>query len=544
MRFEDLAHVHAGRDTEGVEDDVDRGAVGHEGHVLDREDPADDALVAVAAGQLVADGDLALLADVDPHDLVDPGRQLVAVVAGHDLDVDDLALFAVGHLEGGVAHLACLLAEDGAEQTLLRGELGLALGRDLADQHVAGADLGADADDAPLVEVAEDVLGQVGDVPGDLLRTELGVAGVDLVLVDVDRGEHVVAHQPLGQDDGVLEVVALPRHEGDEQVLAQRQLTEVGGGPVGDQVALGEALPWVDARHLVDAGVLVGALELEELEDLAALVVVLDRDVVAVGLLAHTVVGGDDGVGGVDGAALLDAGADVGRLGLDQRHGLLLHVGAHERAVGVVVLEERDQRGADRDDLLGRDVHHLDLLAGHVGDLGGGTEEHVALEHELELAERGRLRRLAHQDAGVGEGAVGVQLGVGLGDDVVLLLVGGEVDDLVGDLAVDHLAVRALDEPELVDLGEGGQTADQADVGALRRLDRAHAAVVREVHVADLEPGSLAGQAPGAERGEAPAVGEPRQRVDLVHELRQLGGPEELLDRRHHRTDVDQRLRA
>ena len=259
--------------------------------------------------------------------------------------------------------------------------------------------------------------------------------------------------------------------------------------------------------------------------------------------IAHAVVAGDDGVGGVDRAALLDAGADVGRLGLDQRHGLALHVGAHEGTVGVVVLEERDQRGGDRDDLLRRDVHHLDLFAGHGGDLGGGTEEHVALEHELELAERGGLRRLAHQDLrSLVNVPVVVQLGVGLGDDVVLFLVGGEVDDLVGDLAVDDLAVRRLDEAELVDLGEGGQTTDQADVGALRRLDRAHAAVVGEVHVSHFEAGSLAGQTAGAERGQATTVRQARQRVDLVHELRQLGGSEELLDGRDHGADVDERL--
>ena len=139
-----------------------------------------------------------------------------------------------GTFRRGVPHLAGLLAEDGPQEALLGGELGLALGRDLADQHVAGADLGADADDAALVEVGEDVLGEVRDVPGDLLGAELGVAGVDLVLVDVDRREHVVPHQPLGQDDGVLEVVALPRHEGHEEVLAERQLALVGGGAVGE----------------------------------------------------------------------------------------------------------------------------------------------------------------------------------------------------------------------------------------------------------------------------------------------------------------------
>ena len=38
-------------------------------------------------------------------------------------------------------------------------------------------------------------------------------------------------------------------------------------------------------------------------------------------------------------------------------------------------------------------------------------------------------------------------------------------------------------------------------------------------------------------------MGQTRQRVDLVHELRQLGRSEELLDRCDHRTDVDERLR-
>ena len=132
--------------------------------------------------------------------------------------------------------------------------------------------------------------------------------------------------------------------------------------------------------------------------------------------------------------------------------------------------------------------------------------------------------------------------GVGLGDDVLLLLVGGEVDDLVGDLAVDHLAVGRLDEAEVVDPGVGGEGADQADVGAFRRLDRAHPAVVAGVHVADLEAGPLPGQTAGAQRREAALVGEAVEGVGLAHELGQLAGAEELLDGRDHGADVDQGL--
>ena len=158
VRFEHLTDVHPARDTERVEHDVDRRAVGEVRHVLDREDLGDHALVAVAAGELVALADLALLADVDAHQLVDARRQLVTVVAREHANVDHLAALAVRHLEARVADLACLLTEDRAQQALFRRQLGLALGRDLADEDVARADLGTDADDAALVEVLEDVL--------------------------------------------------------------------------------------------------------------------------------------------------------------------------------------------------------------------------------------------------------------------------------------------------------------------------------------------------------------------------------------------------
>ena len=361
MRFEHLAEVHAARHAERVQDDVDRRAVGQERHVLLGQDRGDHALVAVAAGELVAVGDLALLGHVDADQLVHAGRQLVAVVAVEHAHPDDLALLAVRHLERGVAHLARLLAEDRAEQALLGGELGLALGRDLADQVVAGGDLGPDAHDAPLVEVLQDLLADVGDVAGDLLGAELRVAGVDLVLLDVDRGEHVVLHQTLGQDDRVLVVVALPRHVGDHEVLAERDLAGLGRAAVGDHLALDHLVAGGDERLLVDVRALVRALELLQLVGAQAARALLDHDLLGRDVVDDAGFLDEDHVAGVDRGAELHAGAHERGLGAQQRHGLLLHVGAHQRAVRVVVLEERDQRGRHRHELLRRDVHVVDL---------------------------------------------------------------------------------------------------------------------------------------------------------------------------------------
>ena len=128
-------------------------------------------------------------------------------------------------------------------------------------------------------------------------------------------------------------------------------------------------------------------------------------------------------VTGVVGGAALHAGADQRRVGDEQRHGLALHVRAHQRAVGVVVLEERDHRRGDRPDLLGRDVDEVDVLRrdGHV--LAGlrAADDLGALELAGLLVDRV----------------------VGLRDQALGLLVGVQVDDLVGDLAVLDDAVRA-----------------------------------------------------------------------------------------------------
>src|SRR3989304_1426606 len=62
------------------------------------------------------------------------------------------------------------------------------------------------------------------------------------------------------------------------------------------------------------------------------------------------------------GAPALHARADDRRLGLQERHGLALHVRAHQGAVRIVVLEERDERSGHGHDLLGADVHVLDMV--------------------------------------------------------------------------------------------------------------------------------------------------------------------------------------
>jgi hypothetical protein len=408
VHLEDLPDVHARGHAEGVEHHVDGVAAGQVRHVLLGEDARHDALVAVAAGHLVAHLQLALDGDVDLHHLDDARRELVALGEALDLlgavlldgggalvelleDVaqlgrvgvvegdlrpelardrlerrlvdgralgeehlaalvdelglgglveeeraraaevalaDDLDLVVAVLLEAGallvldvlgavvllgalaredarvdhdardarrdaqrgVAHVAGLLAEDRAQELLLGGELRLALRGDLAHEDVARLHLGADAHDARLVEVLEGLLADVGDVAGDLLLAELGVARDALELLDVHAREDVLLGDLLGDEDRVLEVVPAPGHERDEHVRPERELAGVRGGAVGQHVTDLDPLARADDGLLVPAGVLVRALVLGEVVDVrlfAALALRADHDAGRVGGLDH-----------------------------------------------------------------------------------------------------------------------------------------------------------------------------------------------------------------------------------------------------------------
>ena len=73
MDLQHLTDVHTGGHAQGVQHDVQGGAVGQEGHILLGQDAGHHALVSVAAGHLVAHGDLTLLGDIDADALVDAG---------------------------------------------------------------------------------------------------------------------------------------------------------------------------------------------------------------------------------------------------------------------------------------------------------------------------------------------------------------------------------------------------------------------------------------------------------------------------------------
>ena len=98
-----------------------------------------------------------------------------------------------------------------------------------------------------------------------------------------------------------------------------------------------------DDRSLVDACTLVGTLELEHSVFVDhAVVISCDSDLVSVDIGYSTCALTEHYSAGVTGCLVLDTCSYIRSLGNEQRNCLSLHVGSHQRTVGVVVLEERD----------------------------------------------------------------------------------------------------------------------------------------------------------------------------------------------------------
>ena len=165
--------------------------------------------------------------------------------------------------------------------------------------------------------------------------------------------------------------------------------------------------------------------------------VVPDHDAVRIHFFDHATAAGEQTGTGILGHVLLHTGADDGCAGFQQRDCLALHVRAHERPVGIVVLEEGNEGGGDRHHLVGRHVHHGHVLGRDHGHFALVAGNQVVLEDPA-VNDRHLRRR----------------------DHLIFLLGGGEVLAVHRNLSVFDHSVRCLDEAVRIDGGIGGQRND------------------------------------------------------------------------------------
>ena len=140
--------------------------------------------------------------------------------------------------------------------------------------------------------------------------------------------------------------------------------------------------------------------------------------------------------------------------------------------------------------------------------------------------------------------ATSVNRRIGLRHEEILFSIRGEIFYLVLHTALFHLPIGRLDETELVDAGKRAHRANQPDVWPFRGFDRTNAPVMRRMNVAHFESRTLPAETSRSKRRQTAFVRQFRQRICLIHELRELRTPKEISDDCAERFWINQLLRG
>ena len=289
--------------------------------------------------------------------------------SGKDLNVDDCTAHTGRHTQRCIFHIGCFFTENGAQQFLFGSQLGFTLRRYFTHQHVAGFHFRTDINDTGFVQTALHTLGQVRNITGNIFRTQLGVAGNDIQLFNMNRGITVVCGHLFRNQNRVFIVVSVPRHKGDNHVLTQSQLTQVGRCAIGHQIATLQYVSRFHSRTLVDICGLIGTGEFHQIVNIHAYFagncfVVMDAHyhTVSINIFNHTAATRDNGSGTIHRNGTFDTGTDHRFFSTQTRHSLALHVGTHQSTVRIIMLQEWNQRGCNRYCLTGCHIHILNPI--------------------------------------------------------------------------------------------------------------------------------------------------------------------------------------
>ncbi|EKD22004.1 MAG: hypothetical protein ACD_87C00215G0001 [uncultured bacterium] len=178
----------------------------------------------------------------------------------------------------------------------------------------------------------------------------------------------VVLDDSLADQNGVLIVVAPPGHEGHHYIPSQSQFPTVGGGTIRNDLPFIDLLPFGDNGLLIETGILVRSLILDQVVDIYPGIqpflfggIAFNDDPRRIHTLHHAGPPGYHHRSGVPRHDGFHPRTHQRRLRLHQRHRLPLHIGSHQGTVGIVVLKERNQSGCDTHQLIGRNIHHVDI---------------------------------------------------------------------------------------------------------------------------------------------------------------------------------------
>ena len=257
-----------------------------------------------------------------------------------------------------------------------------------------------------------------------------------------------------------------------------------------------------DNGSLIVAVALVASYKLAQMIFINTAFIIGDTDVVGFGPFHRSAVLCHYAHAGVDCRLHFHTGTYYRCFRGHKRNGLTLHVGTHQSAVGVVILQERNQGCSHREYHLGRHIHVIDP-----GTLIGL-----------------RFLTVTSGNVLVQEMAFLIKRRICLRNMVIVLGVRSHIYNVfrypgIHRIGFIHHTVRSLYETIFIDSRIACQRVDQADIGTFRRLDRAHSAIVGIMYVSYLKTCTVSGKTAGTKGGQTAFMRQFTQRIVLIHEL-------------------------
>ena len=339
----------------------------------------------------------------------------------------------------------------------------------------------------------------------------------------MNRRINIFFDQTLIQQYSVLVIVSFPGHKPDQHVASQSQFTLVGRRTVCNNLPFFNTLSHIDNNMLIDTGCRIRTQELNNAIFIQFAFIIANHYFTGINTFYNTAVASQHAVSGIHTGAVFHTGSDNRSLGFQQRHSLTLHVRAHQCTNRVIILQERNQRRCHRNNHSGRNVNIIYPI--HIGFHNRITITH---RHALALQTAVFIDRL-----------------IRLSNHILIFDVCRHIHDVIGHKmsSLFNPTIRRLNKAIFIDPRITGKIRNQTDVRTFRGFYRAHPPVMGIVNVTHIKACAVSGQTAGTQCRQSPLMRNRRQRVGLVHKLRQRGRSKELTDRRNYRPSIQQTLR-
>ena len=119
--------------------------------------------------------------------------------------------------------------------------------------------MSTDLYDTAIIEVGKLLLFDIRDVTRDLLYAVFKLSSLDLLFINMHAGVFISTNHLFAHDDGILVIIAMPRHESYEGVFTNRKLAAVHARTVGYDLTRLYHVTFSHDRALRKGSVLVGA---------------------------------------------------------------------------------------------------------------------------------------------------------------------------------------------------------------------------------------------------------------------------------------------